>query len=76
MAKAEANIKVSVDERTGVERSLRKFKRMCEAYGVIREYRKRQDYKKPSVKLKEKRIAADKRRKKTVVKTRRTAPKY
>lgn len=62
------SIEVQVDERFGVDRSLKKFKRMCEAYGVIREYRKRQEYKKPSVKLKEKTAAAEKRRKKTMIK--------
>ncbi|GAB4012115.1 MAG: hypothetical protein Fur0010_07660 [Bdellovibrio sp.] len=55
---------VIVDDRNGVDRSLRKFKRICEAYGVVREYRKRQEYKKPSVRAKEKLQAADKRRKK------------
>lgn len=67
-------IEVKVDERMGVERSLKKFKRMCESYGVVREYRKRQEYKKPSVMLKEKRAAAEKRRKKTNVKFR--TPRY
>jgi len=58
-------IVVKVDERTGLEKSLRKFKRMCESFGVIREYRKRQEYKKPSVRMKEKNEAAAKRRYKT-----------
>ena len=53
MAK-ETAIVVNIDDRLGVERSLKKFKRMCESYGVIREYRKRQEYKKPSVRHKEK----------------------
>ena len=48
----------------GAERSIRKFKRMCEAYGVVREYRKRQEYRKPSIRLKEKNEAAEKRRRK------------
>jgi small subunit ribosomal protein S21 len=61
-------ISVNIDERSGVERSLKKFKRMCEAFGVVREYRKRQEYKKPSVKHKEKTEAAEKRRKKTAMK--------
>lgn len=64
-------IRVEIDERGGVERSLRKFKRMCESYGVVREYRKRQEYKKPSVKMKEKDEAAEKRRVKTMFKGRR-----
>ncbi len=67
MAK-ESSIIVTIDERNGVERSLKKFKRLCESFGVIREYRKRQEYKKPSVRLKEKVASAEKRRKKTSVK--------
>lgn len=69
----ESSIKVYVDDKAGLERSLRKFKRLCESYGVVREYRKRQEYKKPSVKLKEKVASAEKRRKKTAVKFSRTA---
>jgi len=66
----ETAIIVNIDDRLGVERSLKKFKRMCESYGVIREYRKRQEYKKPSVRHKEKTAAAEKRRKKTNVRFR------
>ena len=66
-------ITVQIDERSGVERSLKKFKRMCESFGVVREYRKRQEYKKPSVKNKEKIEAADKRRKKTAMKSTRVS---
>ena len=40
----ESTIVVNIDERSGVERSLKRFKRMCESFGVIREYRKRQEY--------------------------------
>jgi len=69
----ESNITVSIDERTNLERSLKKFKRMCESFGVIREYRKRQEYKKPSIRLKEKTAAAEKRRKKTALKYNRTS---
>ena len=65
MANKDYSIKIDIDERIGVERALKKFKRFCESYGVIREYRKRQEYKKPSIRNKEKLAAADKRRKKT-----------
>lgn len=58
------DIKVVVEEGTHVEKTLRKFKRLCESYGVVKEYRRRKDYKKPSVAMKEKREAADKRRRK------------
>lgn len=73
MSNKESNITVTIDERTNLERSLKKFKRMCESFGVIREYRKRQEYKKPSVRHKEKTAAADKRRKKTAMKFTRTS---
>jgi len=59
-------IKVKIIEGEHVEKSLRKFKRMCEAFGVVKEYRKRQEYRKPSVRFKEKTEAAIKRRNKTV----------
>jgi len=62
------NIYITVDDR-GVERSLRKFKRMCDSYGIVKQYRSRQEYKKPSIKTKEKMEAAEKRRRKTVFKS-------
>ena len=63
------NIYITVDDR-GVERYLRKFKRMCDTYGIVKLYRSRQEYKKPSIMAKEKREAAEKRRRKTSVKSR------
>ena len=71
MANVSANVEVVVDEKFGVEKSLKKFKRLCESFGVVKEYRKRQDYKKPSVRLKEKTEAAQKRRVKAGIKSRR-----
>jgi small subunit ribosomal protein S21 len=62
-------IKLVVDERSGVDRTLKKFKRMCDTYGIVKEYRKRAEYKKPSVRHKEKTEAADKRRRKAVFKS-------
>jgi small subunit ribosomal protein S21 len=62
------NIFITVDDR-GVERSLRKFKRMCDTYGIVKMYRARQEYKKPSVKTQEKLEAAEKRRRKTAFKS-------
>jgi small subunit ribosomal protein S21 len=69
---APKTIAVTVDDR-GADRSLKKFKRLCEAYGVVREYRKRQEYKKPSLRAKEKSAAAVKRRKKTEMKMNKTS---
>jgi small subunit ribosomal protein S21 len=69
----DSNITVVIDDKTNMERSLKKFKRLCESFGVIREYRKRQEYKKPSVRHKEKTAAAEKRRKKTAMKYNRTS---
>jgi small subunit ribosomal protein S21 len=64
----EPTIEVIIDDKFGVERSLKKFKRMCEAFGVVREYRRRQEYTKPSIRMKEKNAAAEKRRKKNNMK--------
>ena len=58
-------IKITIDEKFPAEKAIRKFKRYVESYGVVREYRKRQEYKKPSVCKKEKLEAAEKRRRKS-----------
>lgn len=62
------NIYVRVDDQQSVDRILKKFKRLCESYGIVREYKKRQAYAKPSINNKEKKKAAEKRRKKTALK--------
>ena len=64
MSKSE-NLKIRISDQSSVNWALKKFKRMCEAYGVVREYRKRKSYLKPSEALKEKLKAAEKRRQKT-----------
>ena len=69
------NIFLKVDERFGVDKTLKKFKRMCDNYGIVKQYRARSEYKKPSVKTKEKLEAAEKRRRKVVVKNYRSRTK-
>lgn len=71
MTAKKPSVCVEIAEGRGVEGSLRKFKRLCESFGVVREYRKRQDYRKPSVRLKEKTEAAVKRRIKNEFKVKR-----
>ena len=56
------SIEIKVTERDSVNYVLKKFKRQCEAFGIVREYKKREAYKKPSVKRKEKIESAEKRR--------------
>lgn len=56
------NVQVNITDSNNAERALKKFKRMCEAFGVTKEYRKRQAYKKPSIRRKEKFQAAQKRK--------------
>ena len=69
---SESAIKVGIDgSRFGVEGSLKKFKRLCEAAGVLKEYRKRKEFKKPSVRKKEKVEAANKRKAKDKAKAKR-----
>lgn len=58
------NIRIDITEGFAVERALKKFKRLCDAYGIVKEYRAREFYQKPSVKRLEKMEAAEKRRKK------------
>jgi small subunit ribosomal protein S21 len=70
-----ATIEISIDDRFPAEKAIKKFKRLCDAYGIVKEYRARTEYKKPSVKMKEKLENADKRRRKTDS-GRRTRTKY
>jgi small subunit ribosomal protein S21 len=58
-------IRIDITDGFAVERALKKFKRLCDAYGIVKEYRAREYYQKPSVKRVEKMEAAEKRRKKT-----------
>lgn len=39
---------VKVDETENLEKSIKRFKRMVEKEGIIREYKKREYYEKPS----------------------------
>lgn len=71
MTKKSENFKVTIGEGFPVEKALRKFKRMCDSYGVVKKYRAKEAYSKPSVVEKEKREAAEKRRRKTINKARR-----
>jgi small subunit ribosomal protein S21 len=62
-----STITITIDDRFPAEKAIKKFKRLCDAYGIVKEYRARSEYKKPSVKMKEKLENADKRRRKTDV---------
>ncbi|MDP7321127.1 MAG: 30S ribosomal protein S21 [Bacteriovoracaceae bacterium] len=65
MADNSENFKINIGEGFPVEKALRKFKRMCDSYGIVKNYRAREAYSKPSERAKEKREAAEKRRRKT-----------
>ncbi len=52
---------IRVRQGETVEQAWRFFKKQTEAAGILGEIRKRQSYDKPSVRLKKKRIAAQKR---------------
>ena len=39
---------ISVDETENLEKAIKRFKRMVEKEGIIREYKKREYYEKPS----------------------------
>lgn len=68
--KIKENFKVSIGDGFPIEKALRKFKRMCDAYGIVKNYRNRECFDKPSVRAKEKRENAEKRRHKTLNKAR------
>ena len=48
---------VKVDENEPLEKSIKRFKRMVEKEGIIREWKKRQYFEKPSTILKKKALA-------------------
>ena len=55
---------VRVGENENLESAIKRFKRKCQKDGIIGDIRKKEAYKKPSVKKKEKREAARKRARK------------
>ncbi len=55
-------LEVKVDER-GVERAIRKLRRLMASEGVLREIKRRRHYEKPSIKEKRKLREAERRRK-------------
>jgi small subunit ribosomal protein S21 len=70
MASVKDKIFVKIGEMMPAEKAIKKFKRMCDSYGIIKEYRDREHFKKPSIKARLKREEAEKRRKKEKVKGR------
>ena len=64
------NVRLEVSDGFAVDKALKKFKRLCDAYGIVKEYRAREYYQKPSIKDREKRENAEKRRRKTISKNR------
>ena len=57
--------KVIVRKGEDINKAIKRFKRKVEREGIMKEVKKRKHYLKPSVRKKEKRIAAAKRRRKT-----------
>ena len=57
--------KVIVKEGETLERALKRFKKKVEAAGIIKDVRRREHYLKPSIRKKEKRVAAEKRRRRS-----------
>ena len=60
-----SNVYIEIDPHKPADRSLKKFKRLCDSYGITKRYRAKKEYKKPSVRKKEKLDQAKKRRQKT-----------
>ena len=68
-------IKLDIDDRFPFDKAIKKFKRLCDSFGIVKEYRARSEYKKPSVMKKEKLENAVKRRRKTDGRTRKFSSK-
>lgn len=62
-------LEVRVDER-GVERAIRKLRRLMASEGILREIKRRRHYEKPSIAAKRKEREADRRRKRRARKIR------
>lgn len=63
--------KVVVKEGEPFEKALKRFKKKVEAAGILKEVRRREHYLKPSIRKKEKQRAAEKRRRRSMSRTRR-----
>jgi len=66
--------RIVVKEGEAFEKALKRFKKRVEAAGVLKEIRKREHYLKPSVRKKEKQRSAEKRRRRSVSRTKIVRP--
>lgn len=57
-------VRIIVRRNESPEKAMRRFKKKVESEGIMRDIKKQNYYRKPSVRKKEKRIAAGKRRRK------------
>ncbi|MDR0551590.1 MAG: 30S ribosomal protein S21 [Spirochaetaceae bacterium] len=64
---------IVIDDSEALERAIKRFKRLVEKEGIIREYKRREYYEKPSTILNRKNKAI---RRKLMKKTRRSRPDY
>lgn len=62
--------KVVVKDGEPLEKALKRFKKKVEAAGILKDVRKREHYIKPSVRRKEKQLAAEKRRRRSAARAR------
>jgi small subunit ribosomal protein S21 len=61
--KNDSTIMVIIDENRGsIDSGIKRFKRLCESAGILKEYKKRKEFRKPSIRKKEKCEAAQKRK--------------
>ncbi len=63
--------KVVVKDGEPLEKALKRFKKKVGAAGILKDVRKREHYIKPSVRRKEKQLAAEKRRRRSAARARR-----
>ena len=60
---------VQLRDGESVDKALRRFKKKVEAAGILKDIRKREFYVKPSIRKKEKQRAAEKRRRRSAMRS-------
>ena len=67
---------IVVNEEEGLEKAIKRFKRMVEKEGIIREWKKREYYEKPSIVKNRKKKALERKQQKKIRKMQQAMNKY
>ena len=67
---------ITVDPHEPIDKVLRRFKKECQKTGVLREFRQREHFEKPSIKRRRKAEAARRKQRRRMQKIRRRMERY